>query len=159
MNQRSSKLAERFTAANEELIRCIEECSEAELDCVTADEEWPVRVTAHHIAVSHEPVAALALTIAEGQPLPKLTLEMFHEGNAKHAAEHATVSKDVIIEKLKDSGAKAREIVRALSDEALDSSSYFTLFEGDVTAEGIIENILIGHVTGHTQSIKAAVGK
>lgn len=159
MSQRSQELAERFIAANEELIQCIEGCSEEALDCITADEEWPVRVTAHHIAVSHEPVAALAQMIADGQPLPTLTLKIFDEGNAKHAAEHATVSKKVIVDKLKESGAKAGEIIRALSDEALDRSSYFTLFEGDVTAEEIVENMLIGHVSGHTQSIKAAVGK
>ncbi|MEZ4620171.1 MAG: hypothetical protein R2867_32340 [Caldilineaceae bacterium] len=97
MSQRAQAFAEQFTAANDELIRYMESCSEADLDRVTG-EGWPVRVAAHHVAVSHESVADLARRIAVGEPLPPLTLEMFHEGNAKHAAEHATVSKQAIID-------------------------------------------------------------
>ncbi len=159
MSQRTEELVERFTTANEELILYIESCSEAELDCVTTGEGWPVRVAAHHLAVSHEPVAGLAQLVATGQPLPELTLELFHHGNAQHAAEHATVSKQVIIDKLKSSGSHARETISELPDEALDRSAYFSLINGDISAQGIIENILIGHVIDHLGSIKAAVGK
>ncbi len=157
MSQRAQALAERFATVNEELIRTIESCSEAELDCVTAGEGWPVRVAAHHIAVSHEPVASLAQLVATSQPLPELTQEMFDHGNAQHAAEHATVGKQVILDTLQSGGAKAQTIVNELSDEDLDRSGH--IFNSDLTAESIIENILIGHANGHMASIKAAVGK
>ncbi len=159
MSQRAQELAQRFTAANADLIRYIESCSEEELDRVTTGEGWPVRVAAHHIAVSHEPVAGLAQLIASGQPLPPLTMEMFHHGNAQHAAEHATVSKQAIIDTLQSGGAKASAIVSELSDEALDRSSHLTLFNTDISAQGAIENILIGHIGSHLESIKAVVGK
>lgn len=45
-----------------------------------------------------------------------------------------------------------------MSDEAWDSASNFPLFGGDVTAAGIIENVLIGHVNGHMASIKDVIG-
>ena len=73
MSQRAQTLVQRFNAANAELISYIEGCTEQELDRVTADEGWPVRVTAHHLAVSHEPVADLAQLLASGQPLPSFT--------------------------------------------------------------------------------------
>lgn len=159
MNQRAQALVQRFNAANAELIRYIENCSESDLDRVTAGEGWPVRVTAHHLAVSHEPVAGLAQLLASGQPLPPLTLEIFHHGNAQHAAEYATVSKQTILDALHSGGAQAGAIVSGLSDEALDRAGHFTLLNGEISAQGVIENILIGHVRGHLDSIKTAVGR
>ena len=159
MSQRVQVLVERFNNANAELISYIAGCTEEELDRVTAGEGWSVRVTAHHLAVSHEPVAGLAQLLASGQPLPPLTLEIFHHGNAQHAAEYATVSKQMILDTLQNGGAQASAVVSGLSDEALDRSGYFTLVNGEITAQGVIENILISHISSHLESIKAAVGK
>lgn len=159
MSQRAQALLERFNAANAELISYIEGCTEHDLDCVTAGEGWPVRVTAHHLAVSHEPVAGLAQLLASGQPLPPLTLEIFHHGNAQHAAEYATVSKQTILDTLQSGGEQASAMISGLTDGALDRAGHFTLLNGEITAQGVIENILIGHVNSHLASIKAAVGK
>lgn len=159
MSQRAQALVQRFNAANGELISYIEGCTEDDLDRVTTGEGWPVRVTAHHLAVSHEPVANLAQLLATGQPLPPLTLEIFHHGNAQHAAEHAAVSKQTILDALQSGGAQASAIVSGLSDDALARAGYFTLLNGEISAQGVIENILIGHVSGHLASIKATVGK
>ena len=159
MSQRAQALVQRFNAANGELISYIEGCTEDDLDRVTTDEGWPVRVTAHHLAVSHEPVAGLAQLIASGQPLPPLTQEVFHHGNAQHAAEYATVSKQTILDRLQSGGAQASAVVSGLSDEALDRAGHFTLLNGEISAQGVIENILIGHVHSHLASIKAAVGR
>lgn len=159
MSQRAQALVQRFNAANADLINYIEGCTEHDLDCVTASEGWSVRVTAHHLAVSHEPVAGLAQLLASGQPLPPLTLELFHHGNAQHAAEYATVSKQTILDRLQSGGAQASAVVSGLSDEALDRAGHFTLLNADVTAQGVIENILIGHVHSHLASIKTAVGR
>ncbi len=158
MSQRAQALVQRFNAANAELISYIEGCTEDDLDRVTTDEGWPVRVTAHHLAVSHEPVAGLAKLLADGQPLPPLTLELFHHGNAQHAAEYATVSKQAILDRLHSGGVQASAVVGGLSDEALDRAGYFTLLNGEISAHAVIENILIGHVHSHLASIKAAVG-
>ncbi len=159
MSQRAQALVQHFNAANAEMIRYIEGCSESDLDRITAGEGWRVRVTAHHLAASHEPVAGLAQLVGSGQPLPPLTLEMFHHGNAQHAAEHATVSKQAILDALQSGGAKAGAVVSGLSDEALDRAGHFTLLNAAITAQGIIENILIAHISDHLESIKVAVGK
>lgn len=159
MSQRAQALVQRFNAANGELISYIEGCTEDDLDRVTTDEGWPVRVTAHHLAVSHEPLAGLAQLLATGQPLPPLTLEIFRHGNAQHAAEYATVSKQTILNRLHSGGAQASAIVSGLSDEALERSGHFTLLNGEISAQDVIENILIGHIRSHLESIKAAVGK
>lgn len=159
MSQRAQELVQRFITANDGLIQYIEGCSEADLDQVTAGEGWPVRVAAHHIAVSHEPVAGLAHLIANGQPLPALTMEMFHQMNAQHAAEHATASKAAILDTLRSGGDKAAAIVSGLSDEALDRVGHLALINSDISTQAVIENILIGHISSHLESIKAAVGR
>ena len=91
--------------------------------------------------------------------MPPLTLEIFHHGNAQHAAEYATVRKQALLAALHSGGAQASAIVSGLSDEALARAGHFTLFNAEITAQGIIENILIGHVSSHLASIKAAVGR
>jgi len=157
MNQRAQALAQHFTTLNAELISLIERSTESDLDQITTGEGWPVRVTAHHLAISHEPLAGLVQRIASGQPLPQLTLEMVHQANAQHATEYATVSKQAILDALQHSVAKAGTIISGLRDDALDRAVYFTLFNGDVTAQAAIEALLIGHVSGHLASIKRAV--
>lgn len=159
MSQRVQELVQRFNAANAQMISYIEGCSEADLDRVTEGEGWSVRVAAHHIAASHEPVAGLVQLIANGQPLPPLTMDMFHQMNAQHATEHATVSKQAILDDLQSGGAKASAAISGLNDEGLDRSGLITAFNAEMSAQGAIENILIWHISHHLESIKAAVGK
>jgi len=159
MSQRAQELVQRFEAANNAMIRYIEGCSEEDLNQVTSGEEWSVRVAAHHIAASHEPVAGLAYLVATGSELPALSMEMFHQMNAKHAADYATVSKADVLAALAQGGAKAAGMVGGFSDEQLDRSAHMAAFGAPMSAQQVVENILIGHITHHLDSIKAAVGK
>ncbi|MBX3013072.1 MAG: DinB family protein [Caldilineaceae bacterium] len=159
MNQRAQALAQRFTTANAELIHYLDDCSEHDLDRVTTAEGWPVRVVAHHIALSHESLSTLVQLFADGQPLPPLTEEMIHAANAQHAVAYATVSQEATLDKLKHGVKHASAIISGLSDAALDRTSYFALFSAEITPEDVIEHLLILHLNGHLESIKAAVGK
>jgi hypothetical protein len=159
MSQRAQELVNRFEAANNAVIHYIEACSEEDLNKVTIGEGWRVGVAAHHIAVSHEPVAGLAYLIATGAELPPLTMEMFNHMNAQHAVEHANVSKAAALEGLAQGGAKAVAIVGGLNDEQLDHTAHVAAFGADMSAQQAIENILIWHITHHLDSIKVTVGK
>ena len=159
MSQRAEELVKRFEAANNAMIRCVEGCSEEELNKVTSGEGWSVRVAAHHIAALHEPVAGLVQLIATGAELPALTMEMFNHINAQHAAEYANVSKAAVLEGLQQSGAKAAAIVAGLSDEQLDRSAHVAAFGAAMSAQQATENILIWHVDHHLGSIKATLGQ
>ncbi len=158
-SQRAQALAEQFTNVNEALINYVEGCSEEDLNKVTSGEQWGVRVAAHHIAGSHQPVAGLVQLIATGQPLPALSMEMFNHGNAQHAAEYAHCTKAEIVDLLRNGGAAATQIVAGLSDEQLDRTGELALFNTKTSAQQAIENVLIGHAGHHFDSIKAAVGK
>lgn len=159
MSQRAQELVQQFEAANNAMIRYIEGCSEEDLNKITSGEGWRVRVAAHHLAASHEPVAGMAQLVATGAAMPPITMEMIHQGNAQHAVEHANVSKAVILNDLRQGGANAAAVVTALSDEQLARSAHVPTFGGTMSAQQVIENILIWHVSHHLDSIKAAVGK
>ncbi|MCE7989082.1 MAG: DinB family protein [Caldilinea sp. CFX5] len=159
MSQRAQELVQRFAAANNAMIQYIEGCSEADLNKVTSGEGWRVRVAAHHIGGSHEPVAGLAYLIATSAELPALTMEMFNQLNAQHAADYANVSKADVLAALQQGGAKAAGMVGGFSDEQLDRSAHVTAFGGVMSTQQVIENILIWHIDHHMASIKATVGK
>lgn len=159
MSQRAQELVQRFDAANNAMIHYIEACSEEELNQVTSGEGWSVRVAAHHIAVSHEPVAGFVHLVASGAALPPLTIDLLNQMNAQHAAEHAHVSKTAILDGLRQNGAKAASMIAGLTDEQLDRSAHLPTFGATMSAQAVAENILIRHIDHHLESIKAAVGK
>ena len=70
MGARADMLAKQFESKASELTGTIEKLSDADWKKVTAAEKWPVGVTAHHVAGSHEPISGMAKTVASGQTLP-----------------------------------------------------------------------------------------
>jgi uncharacterized damage-inducible protein DinB len=157
MGQRSQGLADRFEQANREIIATVERCSDAQWKSKTSGESWSVGVVAHHVAQSHEGIAGLVQKIATAQSMPGLTMDMIDQGNAEHAKKFANVTKDETLALLRKNGTAAASAVRGLSDEQLDRSA--PLIGGQpMTAQQAIERILIGHVEGHHDSIKKAMG-
>jgi DinB family protein len=157
MGARAEQLATKFEQSCRDLNTLVEGLSEADWKKSTTAEKWPVAVVAHHVAGSHAGISGLVERIAKGQPLPGLTMDMIHAGNAKHAQEFANVSKAETLALLKDNGAKAAATVRGLSDAELDRSA--DLFGKPMTTAQAIEGIMINHVHEHLGSIKATTGK
>lgn len=156
MSTRAQALATRFEEANSEVIRAVETCSDAQWGTKTHGEGWTVGVVAHHVAQGHPEVAGLAEMVATGKPLPPVTWEMIHQGNAAHANEHAHCTKAETLTLLRGNGAAAARMVRSLTDEQLARSA--SLMGNTMTAEQVIEGILIHHPQDHLKSIKAALG-
>lgn len=156
MSERAETLAAQFEQANNDLIRTIEPMTDAQWKAVCSGENWSAGVVAHHVAGGHQPISGLVQAAATGQPLPPLTPEMLNQGNARHAQEYANCTKAETLDLLRQNGRTAAGVVRGLSDEQLQRSA--PVFGNDMTAEQMIQNILIGHVQAHTASIKAAEG-
>jgi len=160
MSERAAALATAFENANNEVIAAVEGCTPDAWGRTCQDEGWSVGVAAHHVAVNHPAIVGLVQLIANGQPLPPITMEMIDAGNAQHAQEHANVSRDETLELLRSQGKATADIVRGLSDEQLDRTAALALVGGqEWSAADMIERILIGHPAGHGASIKAAAGR
>ena len=157
MGARAEQLASKFDQSCREFTGVVEKLNDAEWKKKTAGEKWSVGVVAHHVAGGCAVIAGLAQKVAKGEALPGLTMDMIHDGNAKHAKESANVTKADTLALFKTNAASASGTVRGLSDGELDRSA--TLLGGTpMTAAQVIEGILINHVNEHLGSIRATVG-
>jgi len=157
MGAKGETFATQFEVKVKEATTLLEKLSDADWKKTTSAEKWTVGVVAHHVAQSHAGIAGLVDMVAKGKPLPHMTMDMIHEGNAKHAKEHANTTKAETLALSKENSAKAAGMVRGLSDEELERSA--PLLGGPpMTSAQVIEVILINHVNEHLGSIKATTG-
>jgi uncharacterized damage-inducible protein DinB len=154
MATRAENLAAQFEAVNQEAIQAVQACSDETWRKPIPDDGRTVGVLAHHMAMGDVPIAELVETIANEKPMPPLTMEMIDQGNAQHAQQFANVTKEETLAALQQNAPGAVAMVRGLSDEQLDRSAEFVGRRW--TTEEAIQTILIGHIAGHTESIRAA---
>lgn len=155
MGSKAEDLTRRFEQASDTFIKDVEGVSDSDWLNKTTSEGWSVAACAHHAAISPEPIAAMVTAAATGGPMPPITTDMLNELNAKHAQEYAAATQDETIAAMRAQTATAANVVRGLSDEQLARSAMLP-FGMEMTAEQIIENVLIGHIVGHSQSMKEA---
>lgn len=156
MSQRATDLANQFEQASRELISTVEQLSPSQMQARCAGEGCTLAALASHVAGVHPLATQWIQSAAAGEPLPDITMEMVNQANAKQFTDDASRNKDEILTALRQNGANATEVVRGLSDAELDRSTYFRLFDREMTTEDLVRNVLIGDITGHSKSIKQA---
>jgi hypothetical protein len=159
MASKAQALAKQFEGKAQDVATTIETLSDAEWSKVTASEQWPVGVVAHHVAMGHEAIGNIVKTVAAGQPMPHFTMDMLHEMNAKHAVEHARCTKAETLALHRTNAAAAASMLRGLSDEQLGKSGTVLAGMPPMTVEQIVSGILISHIDEHFGSIRATVGR
>lgn len=159
MQTRAHALAERVAHGARELIAFAEGLSDAEWQTVCTNEDRTVGVLIHHVA-SALPLEIGAVTaLAAGQAISGVTWEMVDQGNAAHASEHASCTKDETLELLKQNSIAAVEAIRALRDEQLDQGAPISLHgDAPLTSQFFIENHPLAHAYRHLASIRGAIG-
>ena len=158
MGAKSEALATQFEAKARDAMATLEQLSEADWKKVTAAEQWPVGVTAHHLAGALEPISGMIKAIVAGQPLGNFTGDLLDEMNAQHARDYANCTKAETIELHRKGVAAAAATIRGLSDDQLAKSG--TVFTGmpPMTAEQLIISGLLDHTDEHFGSIRRTVG-
>ena len=159
MGAKAEELAKTFEAKAQEATSVLEKLSDADWKKVTSAEKWSVGVTAHHVAGSHELIAGLVKAVASGGPLPGLTMDAIHAGNAKHAQEYANVGKAETVALHKKSAAAAAAIVRGIPDGDFAKSAVVLGGMPAMSAEQLAGGLLCGHIDEHLGSIKKTVGQ
>lgn len=157
MSERAESLAKKFESTAAEMTSVIGKLSDADWTKVTAAEKWPVGVTAHHVAGAHESIAGIVKTVAAGQSIPNFTTGMLDQMNAKHAQEHAGCTRAETLALHQKGVATAAATVRGLSDAELDRSGTVLTGAPAMTAQQVVEGVLIGHIDDHMGSIKKTV--
>ncbi|MDP9238579.1 MAG: maleylpyruvate isomerase N-terminal domain-containing protein [Chloroflexota bacterium] len=156
MGTKTEALAAKFEQACKDFESKIRGLSDADWQAKTPEEGWTVAATAHHAAGSTGPISMIANSAATGSPMPPITADGLNQMNADHAKQYANVSREDTLALLSETTEPAADLVRGFSDEQLTGKAKLPLNGMELTAEQIIENVLIGHITTHAASISAA---
>ena len=154
---RGEEYAARFEAVNDEVIALVTSCTEEQWRLKCVDEERSAAVVAHHIAEVNGAFAGMVARLAAGETYtPKVSWEVIHETNAKHAREHADVGQTEVLELLRTNGAAIAQQLRGLADEGYDRIAG-TFGDNELTVGQVTEFVVIGHTAEHLGSIRATV--
>jgi Mycothiol maleylpyruvate isomerase N-terminal domain len=159
MGVKAEALAKQFETKAAEATRLLEEITDADWKKVTDAEKWTVGVTAHHVASTHETITILITTVASGQSVRNFTLDMLHAANAKHAEDFANCTRVETLDLHTKGAATAAAAVRALRDDQLGKSGTVIAGAPAMTAEQVINDVLINHIDDHFGSIRRTIGR
>jgi len=160
MGRRSQLLAERLEQGAGALAKLAESLSDAEWRMKTPHDGRPVGVIVHHVGNMYPVEIQLAQGLAAGTPMIGVTWDVVAEINAKHAQEHAGVTKQEAVELLRRNSKAAAEAIRAFSDEQLDTAAPVSLnADAPLTAQFFLEDHAIRHSFHHLAKIRSMVGR
>lgn len=159
MGTRAEELAQRLEQVNQECIDAVAGAGNDGLGVVCPSEGWTAAALGGHIGSGHRGILeGLVKPIVEGREIPPFSMSDFDEVNARFAAEHASMAQEEVLAMLRQQGAQAAAYVRGLSDEDLDRSMPVSTFGGNpVTAQQMIEMVLIGHAAEHGHSLRTGL--
>jgi DinB superfamily len=156
MGAQGESLATKLQLATDQLIAAVDSCSDAHWKAKTSAEGWSVGVAAHHAAGGIAPTSGMVQAVANGMPLPPITMEILDGGNAEHAKQFANCTRAETLDLARKNSAGAISMLRGLSDEQLGKTATLALMNNaTVSAAQLAEMAVVGHVQGHLQSIKA----
>ena len=157
MSVRATQLADHTDQAITQVVAFVESVPDDKWTVFCAPEQCTVAALASHIAVSTTGVLnALVKPVVQGEAPPPITPEQLHAGNAENARKYANRPKAEVLADLHANGQEASSYVRGLSDEELQQSAVLFFSPDPVSADFIIENVLVNHTLGHLESLRAA---
>ena len=156
MSQRTKELVERFTAFSNDFIAFVDNCNGKDWQKVCSSEGWTVGVVAHHVAAGHFGAIDFVRMIVAGEAIPEITMEAIDQMNAQHAKEHANCTREEVLGLLRENGSAFVSYLEGLSEADLDRTGYLAAIGGDVSAQQLIEMVILQSGGEHLDSMKAA---
>ena len=160
MNKRANLLAERIEQGAAGLASFAEGLTDVEWRTTVPGDGRTVGVTVHHVGNMYPIEVELAQVLASGKPIEGVTWAAVADINAKHAREHATVTKAEALAFLRKNSKAAADAIRAMKDEDLDRANKVSLnSDAPLTAQFFIEDHALRHSWHHLARIRAALKK
>jgi hypothetical protein len=158
MSTRAQHLADQADDVISQAIAFVEAVPDDKWTTLCGPEQCTVAALASHIASSATGVLNfLVKPVAEGQPPAPITPEQIHAGNAENARKNANRPRSEVLAELRANGDEASSYVRGLTDGELQRSTVLFFSPDPVSADFIIEHVLINHSLEHLESMRAAV--
>ena len=158
MSKKAKELAEKFTTLNNEMLAIVENCTDEDWQKVCGGEQWAVGVVAHHVAAGHFGAIDFVRMIVAGEAIPEITMETIDQMNAQHAKEHANCTREEVLALLRKNGSAFTGYLEGLSETDLVRTGYLAAIGGDVSAQQLIEMVILQLGGEHLDSMKAATG-
>jgi hypothetical protein len=157
-SQRADALADRLEQGARALAAFATSLTDAEWKVRTPHDGRAVGVIVHHVASVYPIEIQLAQTVADGKPVTGLTMDDIDAMNARHAAEHAGVTRQAALELLRTNSAAAAAAIRALSDEQLAQAAPVSLYgDAPLTCQFVLEDHAVRHSYHHLTRLRRAV--
>ncbi len=157
MTSRAQALAQKIEAFNREVIACVHDCKDADWTRKCEAEDWPLGVVARHVGDGHYRVGALARLIIQGETLPAWTMEEVIQMGNDHARKHAECTKEDVLSILENNGRALVDYVAALSEDDLDARGTLALLGGEISAQQILEMLVLHSGGDHLQSMRTTL--
>jgi len=157
-SQRADALGDRLEQGARALAAFATSLTDAEWKVRTPHDGRAVGVVVHHVASVYPIEIQLAQTVADGKPVTGLTMDDIDAMNARHAAEHAGVTRQAALELLRANSAAAAAAIRALSDEQLAQAAPVSLYgDAPLTCQFVLEDHAVRHSYHHLARLRRAV--
>jgi hypothetical protein len=158
MSKRSFELARRLELGALALEAFASSLTEFEWQSRVPHDGRKIGVVVHHVASVYPLEIELAQTVAKGEPVEGLTMDVINKMNAEHAQKFDGVTKEETIELLKQNSAAAATAIRALSEDELDQAVPVSLYANAlVTCQFVLEDHAVRHSFHHLGRIRAAL--
>lgn len=157
MNPRAQALAERIQVFIRDVMDCVRNCSDPDWRKTCKAEDWPLGVVARHIGQGHYRVVELARMIIKGDPLPEWSMDDVIQMGNDHARAHADCTKDEVLSILEANGRSLNEFITALTDDDLDRKGEMALIGGEVSAQKILEMLILHSGGEHLESMRTTI--
>ena len=161
VGRRAKLLADRIQEGAAILAAFAEGLSEEEWRApVSATDRRSAGIIVHHVASMYPIEIDVARTVASSKAVTDVTWDVVAELNAKHAHEHAEVTKAAALELLRRNSHEAAAAVREFTNDELDRAAPFSLsFGAPVAAQFVIEDHALRHSWHHLARIRTALGR
>jgi hypothetical protein len=157
-SRRASALAERLEQGARALAALARTLSDEQWQTRIPKDGRPIGVVVHHVASMYPLEIQLAHALAAGEPITGVSWESVHEINARHAMEHAAVTKDAALELLERNSMATAAAIRSLSDEELDRAATVSLnADAPLTCQFFLEDHAVRHSYHHLARIRATL--
>ena len=158
MSKRSDALADRLEQGATALANFAAALAQEEWEMVTPKDGRKIGVIVNHVATVYPLEIQFAQTVARGEAVTDLTMEVINKMNADHATANDGVNKEQTLELLRQNSAAAAEAIRALSEEELDQAVPVSLYGGaTVTSQFVLEDHAVRHSYHHLARLKSAL--
>jgi hypothetical protein len=158
MSKRSYELARRLELGALALEAFASSLTEFEWQSRLPGDGRRIGVVVHHVASVYPVEIQLAETLAKGQPVEGVTVDVVNKMNAAHAKEFDGVSQAETLELLRKNSAAAASAIRVLTDDQLDQAAPVSLYaNAPLTCQFILEDHAVRHSYHHLALIRAAL--